>query len=128
MAALADEARVGEKGTLFVEVSGSLLRIFTGEATSTRQALYESIVLMLRREGLAGATVFRRVEGSGPPAGSTPPRCCDCRRTCPMSSDCVDRAANIERVLPILDAMITEGLVTVEKADIRIYRGHTSSR
>ena len=40
----------------------------------------------------------------------------------PIVIECVDRAGRIEAVLPRLDAMIGDGLVTLEKVDVRIYR------
>jgi len=38
----------------------------------------------------------------------------------------VDSAENIERVLPLLDEMVTEGMVTLERVDVIAYRapGH----
>jgi PII-like signaling protein len=37
--------------------------------------------------------------------------------------ECVDTAARVEAVLPALDALIDEGLITLERVDVRIYRG-----
>lgn len=103
---------------------GSLLRIFIGESDEYEgRPLYEAIVLMLRREGLAGATVFRGIEGFGASSAIRTARVLRLSEDLPIVIECVDRRAAVERVLPILDEMVTEGLVTIEKADVRLYRG-----
>ena len=103
---------------------GSLLRIFIGESDEyDGRPLYEAIVLMLRREGLAGATVFRGIEGFGASSTIHTARVLRLSEDLPVVIECVDRRGVVERILPILDEMVTEGLVTVEKADVRIYRG-----
>ena len=103
---------------------GKLLRIFVGENDAyDGKPLYESIVLMLRREGLAGATVFRGIEGFGASSRIHTAKTLRLSEDLPVLIECVDRAENIERVLPILDDMVSEGLVTIESAEIRIYRG-----
>ena len=103
---------------------GSLLRIFVGESDEYEgRPLYEAIVLMLRREGLAGATVFRGIEGFGASSTIHTARVLRLSADLPVLIECVDRRSEVERVLPILDEMVTEGLVTIEKADVRIYRG-----
>jgi len=103
---------------------GSLLRIFIGESDEyDGRPLYEAIVLMLRREGLAGATVFRGIEGFGASSTIHTARVLRLSEDLPIVIECVDRRSAMARILPILDEMVTEGLVTVEKADVRIYRG-----
>lgn len=103
---------------------GALLRIFIGESDAYEgRPLYEAIVLMLRQEGLAGATVFRGIEGFGASSTIHTARVLRLSEDLPIVIECVDRRSAVERVLPRLDEMVTEGLVTVEKADVRIYRG-----
>jgi hypothetical protein len=107
---------------------GSLLRIFIGEGDEHEgRPLYEAIVLMLRREGLAGATVFRGIQGFGASSRIHSSRVLRLSEDLPIVVECVDRAAEIERVLPLLDAMMSEGLVTVERADVRIYRARPAA-
>lgn len=107
---------------------GSLLRIFIGEGDEYEgRPLYEAIVLMLRREGLAGATVFRGIQGFGASSRIHSSRVLRLSEDLPIVVECVDRAAEIERVLPLLDGMISEGLVTVERADVRIYRARPAA-
>jgi uncharacterized protein len=60
-----------------------LLRIYIGESDRWhRKPLYEELVQAARRQGLAGATVLRGIEGSGPPRASTPAASWPCPKTC----------------------------------------------
>lgn len=103
---------------------GKLLRIFVGEDDEhDGQPLFEAIVQLLRSEGLAGATVFRGIMGFGASSLIHTAKILRLSEDLPILIECVDRAAKIEDVLPKLDAMIGEGLVTIEKAEIRLYRG-----
>lgn len=103
---------------------GKLLRIFIGEGDQHEgRPLYESILLMLRQEGLAGATVFRGIAGFGASSRIHTARVLRLSEDLPILIECVDRAAEIDRVIPKLDEMITEGLVTVERAQVHLYRG-----
>jgi uncharacterized protein len=103
---------------------GQLLRVFIGEDDERDgMPLYEAIVRLLREEGLAGVTVLRGIMGFGASSRVHTARVLRLSEDLPIVIECVDRARNIERVLPRLDAMIEEGLVTLEAARIRIYRG-----
>jgi PII-like signaling protein len=103
---------------------GKLLRIFIGEDDEYKgRPLDEAILTMLRREGVAGATVFRGIAGFGASSLIHSARVLRLSQDLPIVIECVDRHENIEKVLPLLDSMIKEGLVTVEKAEVRIYRG-----
>ncbi|MFO7777053.1 MAG: DUF190 domain-containing protein [Nitriliruptoraceae bacterium] len=103
---------------------GTLLRIFVGEDDEhDGRPLYEAIVLALREAGLAGATVFRGMMGFGRSSVLHSSRVLRLSEDLPIVIECVDRRENVERILPILDALIDEGLITLEKVDIRVYRG-----
>lgn len=105
---------------------GTLLRIFIGEDDEHHgRPLYEAIVMALREHGLAGATVLRGIMGFGRSSVLHSARVLRLSQDLPIIIECVDRRANIDRVLPILDDMLEEGLVTVEKADVIIHRGRT---
>lgn len=107
---------------------GKLLRIFVGEDDEhDGRPLYQAIVELLRREGLAGATVFRGIMGFGRSSVVHTAKVLRLSEDLPIVIECVDRAANIERVLPALDELIDEGLVTIEHAEVRIYRGREQS-
>ena len=103
---------------------GTLLRNFVGEDDERDgRPLYEANVLALREHGLAGATVFRGTMGFGRSSVLHTAKVLRLSEDLPIVIECVDRRAAIEQVLPVLDELIDEGLVTLERADIRIYRG-----
>ncbi|MPZ72488.1 MAG: DUF190 domain-containing protein [Nitriliruptorales bacterium] len=106
---------------------GKLLRIFIGEDDEhDGRPLHEVIVELLRAEGLAGATVFRGIMGFGASSRIHSAHVLRLSEDLPILIECVDQPAKIEAVLPKLDDMITEGLVTVEKAEVRLYRARTA--
>lgn len=103
---------------------GYLLRIFVGESDrSGRRPLYEAIVLKARESGLAGATVLRGVMGFGKKSVLHTAKILRLSEDLPMVIEIVDDLEKIERFLPLLDEMITDGLVTLEKARVVHYRG-----
>ena len=57
-------------------------------------------------------------------AHSTPPTSLDFSEDLPIVIECVDTADRIEAVLPALDDMIGDGLVTMERVDVRVYRAN----
>lgn len=106
-----------------IEGQGKLLRIFIGESDTWHgRPLYEAIVLRLREEGLAGATVFRGIEGFGAHSRLHTARILRLSEDLPLLIEVVDNGEAIERVLPILDEMVSEGLVTMENVEIVAYR------
>lgn len=106
-----------------LEERGQLLRIFIGEATKYgRQPLYEWIVQQARAKGLAGATVLRGIQGFGANSLIHTTKILRLSEDLPVIVEIVDTETNIERFLQTVDHAITEGLVTVEKARVRMYR------
>ena len=102
---------------------GMLLRIFIGESDTWHgRPLYQAIVHRLREEGLAGATVTRGIEGYGATSHLHTARILRLSEDLPLVVEAVDTAENIERVLPVLDTMISGGLVTLERVDVLTYR------
>lgn len=100
-----------------------LLRIFIGESdTYDGRPLYQAIVELLRREGLAGATALRGIEGFGKSSRLHTAHILRLSEDLPIVIECVDTRENIEAILPGLDAMIGDGLVTMERVDVRVYR------
>jgi hypothetical protein len=100
-----------------------LLRVFIGEADVFEgRPLYQAIVEVLRREGLAGATVLRGIEGFGKSSLLHTATVLRLSEDLPMLIECVDTIEKVEAVLPVLDDMIEDGLVTIEKVDVRVYR------
>ncbi|HUG09292.1 MAG TPA: DUF190 domain-containing protein [Acidimicrobiia bacterium] len=104
-----------------------LLRIFIGESdTHEGRPLYQAIVETLRREGLAGATVLRGIEGFGKSSTLHAAHILRLSEDLPIVIECVDTNDKIEAVLPSLDDMIGDGLVTIERVDVRVYRANES--
>jgi hypothetical protein len=78
----------------------------------------------LRREGLAGATVLRGIEGFGKSSRLHTSHILRLSEDLPIVIECVDTADRIEAILPVLDEMIGDGLVTIERVDVRVYRAN----
>ncbi len=105
-----------------------LLRIFIGESDAyDGRPLYQALVEVLRREGLAGATVLKGIEGFGQSSRLHAAHILRLSADLPIVIECVDTAEKIEAVLPTLDAMIGDGLITLERVEVRAYRGQSSS-
>jgi hypothetical protein len=103
---------------------GRLLRIFVGEDDRHDGVpLFEAIVRLLREEGLAGTTVLRGIAGFGRSSVVHTSHLLRMSEDLPIVIECVDTAARVEAVLPALDRLIDEGLITLERVDVRIYRG-----
>jgi PII-like signaling protein len=102
---------------------GSLLRIFIGESDRHgHQPLYEAIVLKARAEGLAGATVLRGVMGFGKHSILHTSKILRLSEDLPMVIEIVDSAERINGFLPVLNVMITDGLVTLERVKVIQYK------
>jgi hypothetical protein len=102
---------------------GKLLRIFIGESDTWHgKPLYQAIVQRLREEGLAGATVIRGIEGFGAKSHLHTSRILRLSEDLPLVIEVVDEAARIDAVLPILDEMVDDGLVTLERIEVVHYR------
>lgn len=110
-----------------LEGEGRLLRIFIGESDTWHgKPLYQAIVQRLRAEGVAGATVIRAIEGFGAKSHLHTSRILRLSEDLPLVIEVVDREENIQRVVPILDEMVADGLVTLEKVEVITYRaGHS---
>ncbi len=108
---------------------GQLVRIFVGESDRWQGLpLYEAIVQEARKLGLAGATVFRGTEGFGAHSRIHTSRILRLSEDLPMVIEIVDSEEKIKPFLSVLDHMVTEGLVTVEKATVIFYRAGDSPK
>jgi uncharacterized protein len=107
-----------------IEGEGKLLRIFVGESDRWHgKPLYQAIVERVREEGLAGATVLRGIEGFGADSRLHTARILRLSEDLPVVIEIVDSAEQIDRVLPVLDEMVGEGMVTLERVEVIAYRG-----
>lgn len=106
-----------------LEGEGTLLRIFIGELDKWHhQPLYEAIVLKARERGLAGATVLRGPMGFGAHSRLHTAKILRLSEDLPVIIEIVDREDRIQEFLPELDAMVGDGLVTLEKVRVIAYR------
>jgi PII-like signaling protein len=102
---------------------GKLLRIFIGENDKHEGLpLFEWIVRSAREQGLAGATVLRGLEGFGAHSRLHTAKILRLSSDLPVIVEIVDTEEKIETFLPLIDGAIGEGLVTVEKVEVRFYR------
>ena len=106
-----------------LEGTGTLLRVFVGESDTWHgRPLYQAIVRRLREEGIAGATVIRAIEGYGAKSHLHTARILRLSEDLPLVVEVVDTEEHIRRVLPMLDEMVSDGLVTLEHVEVITYR------
>lgn len=109
-----------------MESSGQavLLRIFVGESDTWHgKALHTALVEAAREQGLAGATVLRGVEGYGANRHIHTARLVDISPDLPMVVEIVDEEAKIQAFLARVEEMVGNGLVTLERVTVHLYRG-----
>lgn len=103
-----------------------LLRIFIGETDKIgRKPLYQEIVKAARREGMAGATALRGFLGFGANSRIHTSKVLRLSEDLPVVVEIVDAEEKIQEFLPVLEKMIGEGLVTLEKVKVIVYRHGT---
>ena len=106
-----------------LEGEGKLLRIFIGESDKHgRKPLYQAIVEMLRQEGMAGATVLRGIEGFGATSHLHTARILRLSEDLPIVIEVADTAERIEAIMPRIDEMVSDGMVTLERVEVVTYR------
>lgn len=100
-----------------------LVRIFVGESDRFRRMpLPRALLERLRAEGFAGATVTHGVAGFGASSIIHTASLIELSRDLPVIVEVVDDQAHVDRLLPILDEMLTGGaLVTVERVRVLRY-------
>ena len=98
------------------------IRLYIGESDRYgNQPMYRAIVQMLRSEGIAGATVVRGVMGFGANSVLKTANLLRLSEDLPMIIEVVDSRENIDRVLPKLDSMMEEGMITLERVCVIRY-------
>ncbi len=100
-----------------------LLKIYIGESDKWRgRPLSLALVERLRAEGLAGATVTRAVEGFGANSRIHTAHILRLSEDLPLVVEAVDRADSIARILPLVDEMVGDGMVTLSDVEVVHYR------
>ncbi len=101
-----------------------LVRIYLGEADHWHgRPLYQAIVERLRERGVAGATVLRGAEGFGATSRLHTTRLLRLSEDLPMLVEVVDEEERLRAVLPEIDEMVGDGLITLERVEVHAYRG-----
>jgi hypothetical protein len=102
---------------------GHLLRVYVGESDRHEGApLYEWLVRKARESGLAGATVLRGLEGYGAHSRLHTAKVLRLSSDLPIVVEIVDTIERIEAFMPIVDGAVREGLATLERVEVRLYR------
>ena len=106
-----------------IPTDGKLLRIFIGENDKhDGRPLYEEIVILARKEGLAGATVLKGMMGFGKSSRVHTTKLLRLSEDLPMVIEIVDSEEKINQFLKDLEKHNLEGLITLEKANVIMYR------
>jgi len=100
------------------------VRIYIGEADRHgNRPMHLAIVEMLRRDGYAGATVFRGIEGFGRTSRLHTATILRLSEDLPLVIDVVDSPEKIDALLPKLRELGVNGLITVEDVEVYQYGG-----
>ncbi|HSB08851.1 MAG TPA: DUF190 domain-containing protein [Blastocatellia bacterium] len=106
-----------------ISEDGQLLRIFIGESDRWQgKPLYEAIILKAREMGIAGATMLRGLMGFGAASRIHTAKILRLSEDLPIVVEIVDGADKIEALLPVIQEMVQEGLITLERVRVIQYR------
>jgi len=126
-----DKSAALEVKTMKIPESGVLLRIFVGESDREKgrdRPLYEAIVLRAREAHLAGATVLRGPMGFGMHSRMHSAKLLEMSTDLPIVIEIVDAEDKINGFLPVVDELVTEGLVTLEAVRVLKYAAGPDGR
>ena len=100
-----------------------MVRIFFGESDRWKhRPLDVALLERLKSEGFAGATVFRGIGGFGANSHIHTTHLLELSSDLPVVIEIVDTEEHINRLTPILDEMLDDGLVTMEKVNVLRYK------
>ncbi len=121
--ALSTIPQIKETENMRINETGVLLRIFIGESDTWKgQPLFEAIIHKAREAGLAGGTVLRGSMGFGANSVLHTNKVLVLSTDLPIVIEIVDSREKIETLLPALDDMVQEGMITMEEVRILAYR------
>jgi hypothetical protein len=108
---------------MHIPEDGYLLRIFIGESDRWEgTSLHEAIVRKAKTDGLAGATVLRGLMGFGANSRIHTAKILRLSEDLPIVIEIVDTLEKVEKFADEIDAMMRDGMVTIEKARVIRYR------
>ena len=106
-----------------IPAEAELLRVFIGESDKWRgRPLYEAIVMTARELHMAGATVLRGPMGFGAHSRLHTAKIMRLSEDLPIVIEIVDAKEKIDTLMPHIDQMVQEGLVTLERVQVIKYR------
>lgn len=106
-----------------INENGVLVRVFIGNSDRYEgKPLHEAIVQKVRDLGLAGATVLRGTEGFGAHSVVHKANLLEMSSDLPIVIEIVDAQDKIQLLLPHLESMVQEGMITMEHVAILMYR------
>jgi len=105
-----------------LEGKATMLRIHFGESDRWQdQPLYRAIVEKCRELDLAGATVFRGVEGYGASTLIRRSHLLSFSSDAPIMVSVIDAEEKVQKLLPFLDEMVAQGLVAISPVEVIKY-------
>jgi uncharacterized protein len=105
-----------------LEGKAKMLRIHFGEDDQWKgKPLYQAIVERCRKLDIAGATVFRGIQGYGASTRIRRSHLLQLSSDAPILIQIIDTQENIQRLLPALDEMVSEGLIAMSDVEVIKY-------
>jgi uncharacterized protein len=99
-----------------------ILKIYISEDSQyKRHNLYHALVLKFKELGMAGVTVTRGLEGYGKSRAIHDMKILDLSSSLPIVIEVVDEAEKIEKLIPIVEEMVNEGLVITSDINVVKY-------
>ena len=114
-----------------MKLSGNakMLRIYFGEDDKWKdEALYRAIVEKCRELDIAGATVLRGIEGYGASTLIRRTHHLSFSHDAPVMVSVVDSEDKIQKLLPLLDEMVDEGLIAMSEVEVIKYTHQDGAR
>ncbi|MFZ3214793.1 MAG: DUF190 domain-containing protein [Candidatus Acidiferrales bacterium] len=105
-----------------LEGKAKMLRIYFGEDDKWKdKPLYRAIVEKCRQLDIAGATVFRGIEGYGASSLIRRTHSLSFSHDAPLMISVIDSEEQIHKLLPFLDEMVDEGLIAMSEVEVIKY-------
>jgi len=103
---------------------GKILKIYIGETDKwNHEPLYHVLVKKFKKAGMAGTTVIRGIEGFGLNSRIESAHILQLSSDLPLIIEVVDEAEKIEKILPEVQELVKDGLITVEDVKVISYSG-----
>lgn len=112
-----------------LEGRAKMLRIYFGEDDKWRgQPLYKAIVERCRQMDIAGATVYRGIQGYGASTFIRRAHLLSASHDAPIMVTIVDAEEKVRQLIPALDEMVDEGLIAMSDVEVIKYVHQETAR